>query len=323
MRNWQHVERGQGKRRRIPAFTLVELLVVIGIIALLIAILLPALNRARKQANTVACLSNLRQMGDAWSIYLTEGRGTLPHYWWAGQPSSIKSQADKNDFAWTQGNLFSILAGLKADPTLLVCPEASHPIDVNLVVGGKASEGFGTAVNAWCGLFQGSTGVPIATFKSATGSTVSSSKRFVNMTMQWQPGGYRIGSYGVYRGIFDGQKWGSNKITGLKQSPTIPVMFDSVWPDIETGELVDAQVSGGQLTLPPASDTPAGPLDGGPIELGSGNAHHMWRFMIARHGYAINMLFADGHAQTVLLPDVTTYQWEKTWTPYTWTTLPK
>lgn len=62
---------------RVRAFTLVELLVVIGIIALLVGVLLPVLGKARKDANRTKCLSNLRSMQVAQALYASENRGYL------------------------------------------------------------------------------------------------------------------------------------------------------------------------------------------------------------------------------------------------------
>src|SRR5438552_948282 len=64
--------------RKPRAFTLVELLVVIGIIAVLIGVLLPVLGRAREQANQTVCMSNLRQVALAFVQYANENKGWLP-----------------------------------------------------------------------------------------------------------------------------------------------------------------------------------------------------------------------------------------------------
>jgi prepilin-type N-terminal cleavage/methylation domain-containing protein/prepilin-type processing-associated H-X9-DG protein len=102
--------RSQQARAFTPAgraFTLVELLVVIGIIAVLIAILLPALQRARDQAKTVQCLSNLRQIGPGFALYAAEHKGYLVPAW-------VSNRAGNG-----QGldNYATILEGLKYVPS--------------------------------------------------------------------------------------------------------------------------------------------------------------------------------------------------------------
>src|SRR5579862_9406268 len=79
--------KGRSKSR---AFTLVELLVVIGIIAVLVGILLPALNKARQAANATQCLSNLRQLATAATMFEVEHKGYI-------QTTSDKSSAQLAD----------------------------------------------------------------------------------------------------------------------------------------------------------------------------------------------------------------------------------
>lgn len=86
------------------AFTLVELLVVIGIIAVLIAILLPALSRARESANTTACASNLRQTGLGMLSYLQQSRGMLPRAY--GNHITPTSNVGPERYTW-----FTLLVG--------------------------------------------------------------------------------------------------------------------------------------------------------------------------------------------------------------------
>lgn len=69
---------GNGIMKKYSAFTLIELLVVVAIIALLISILLPALNDAKKQARESVCMSNMRQLAIGWVAYSSDYNGLLP-----------------------------------------------------------------------------------------------------------------------------------------------------------------------------------------------------------------------------------------------------
>jgi len=103
---------------RRGAFTLVELLVVIGIIAVLIGVLLPVMAKAREQANRTQCLSNLRELGNAMIMYAGVHRDRLPN---------TNPPLTSEDYDATNEVLVALNRDYVRSPAVFRCPADSDP----------------------------------------------------------------------------------------------------------------------------------------------------------------------------------------------------
>lgn len=120
--------------KRQLGFTLVELLVVIGVIAILVALLLPAMQRARQQAGWVQCQSNLRQVGIAISNYSIGNGGYAPA--WTRYKSLSGRFDNSTEPAWTQ--LLERYVG-PAGSRIYNCPAYPEEPVMNYFMGAKWS----------------------------------------------------------------------------------------------------------------------------------------------------------------------------------------
>jgi prepilin-type N-terminal cleavage/methylation domain-containing protein len=145
------------KRPSGRAFTLVELLVVIAIIALLIAILLPVLWRAKEQASRVLCLNNHRQLLLGIQYYSNDNKGKIPHCNWLGQENaaqcpgwlydaSVSSGGYKTDKDLQSGALWRYMRNKK----IYRCPLDPEPYNgPNQTVHPITSYGMNGSVNGY------------------------------------------------------------------------------------------------------------------------------------------------------------------------------
>lgn len=181
-------------------FTLTELMVVVGLIAMLFALLLPAVVKARAAAQSTECLSNLRVMGQAWTMYTAESKGRLLEY--------ISRTPLTPDVAW-QGYWLGVLDCYKVRGDSLLCPSASEPIPYEQTLP------FGNVTYAWSGKYQ-SSGTPMR-FNATT---------------------YRNSSYGYNKYLTAGATGGfgtdgkATNIGSVRDLSDVPAFMDAVFLDM-------------------------------------------------------------------------------------------
>jgi prepilin-type N-terminal cleavage/methylation domain-containing protein/prepilin-type processing-associated H-X9-DG protein len=285
------------------AFTLVELLVVIGIIGLLIAILLPALNKARRASRTTACMSNVRQLVMGALSYFQENKYTFsPYYDGGGTPASAPGP-----------NMFQIewMAQFVKPEQLnkvRLCPDATEPNAMLMPATPPADPQpgpnmFGTAMNCW-----GPYGRAMRYFDSNnTAKHLSGSYAYNGYLLRTHPSGNDPTLLGRNQAGDVKNLW---LFSGTKPTTDIPVVCDGTWPTAWPKEMDDITPTSGYgnglLSLyNPASNPP----NYNALDI----ANNWRRICVARHRMAINVGFLDGHVSTVELPDLWQLRWHRRW----------
>ncbi len=278
-------------RQLLRGFTLIELLVVVSIIAILIALLLPALAKARRLANTALCASNLRQLAIAYGEYTQSSaaasKGLVYNYnspdtgtyiYW---PTALAPMFGSYDFAYPTYYTPTIKPLPASEVAVLHCP--STQIETASSFAGNPS---GTAITPWN--FWGT-----------------------GMISSYGLNGYMY-NYSESESI--GQYWLGIWASDWYAHPThTPSYF---WPNSQSLNSASAPLFAddlGQISWPNPNDPIPADLTGSVAD--ESYTSYMWQYCFNRHQEGINVAFADGHVEHVYDGDLWTLEWYPGWSP--------
>lgn len=260
-------------------FTLIELLVVIAIIALLLAIVVPALKRAKSAARFLVCKSNLRSLATAINSYTVENKGAfIPYKGWTATSGNRSLWIDAvTNYASNVGEV-------------RLCPEAkiTDPEDIPA----SDDDQKGDAYHAWSWKTPNSQS-PYAVNGRSTGSYTFNGYLFTTVGISPRDGDYLKGYAGNLDYLF-------NTVSSTSQPGTIPVLADGIWPD----------------AWPTPGENPYSSFKWSEGYKDDSGSYFMSRMLISRHNKRLGVAFLDGHAdQTEIIKDLELWslRWRKGW----------